>query len=281
MNLLLWTTSPDESIFPTCEKLQGMGFDGMEWPIFGTDVKTAETIKKFNEKNNLGATTVYAFGPGENPISDDASERKRGLEVAKSRIEVTAALGAKKLVGPMTQTIGHFTGKGPTETEHQRCVEYLQQAGEFAAKHDVTLVVEYLNRFELYFLNTAAAAVRLCKDVNHPNVKTMVDSFHGNIEEKSLYDAVITAKPYLAHVHISENDRGIPGSGRNIAWDDYFRGIKDAGYNEWLVIESFGQALPDLAAATKVWRPLFDSDEAVGREGIAFIKKMMANVGLS
>lgn len=274
MNLLLYTTQPDESIFATAEKLKGMGYDGLEWPILGTDTATAAKIRKFNEGAGLDATTVYVFGPGNNPISDQASERAAALATMKERIEICATLGGSLICGPFVQPLGHFTGKGRTPDEWERCKEFLSAAGDHAAKHQVTLVVEYLNRFEIYFVNTAADACRLCAEVNHPNVKTMIDSFHAHIEEKNLYDAVKTVQPQLAHVHISENDRGIPGSGKNVRWEDFFQALKDIHYDNWLMIESFGQALPDLAAAAKIWRPLFNHADDVGRDGIAFIKRM-------
>lgn len=278
MNLLLYTTQPDESIFPTCEKLKEMGYDGLEWPLFELEKKTAKKIRKFNETNALDASTVVAFGPGLNPLSEEKSERKAALTYLKSRIELTAEMGAQLLCGPFVQPLGHFTGTGPTKDEFERCVEYLQKAADFAAEHEVTLVLEYLNRFEIYFVNTAADAVKVCQAVDRPNFKTMVDSFHANIEERNFYDPVITAKPYLAHIHISENDRGIPGAGNNIRWDDFFRGIKDSGYDGYLTIEAFSSFLPDLAGAAKIWRPLFKSPDDVCSQGIAFIRRMLETI---
>lgn len=275
MNLLLFTTQPDESTFPIAEKLKGMGYDGLEWPILGTDRATAEKIAKFNKDNGLEATTVYVFGPGNSPISEDPGQRQAAMQTLTDRIEICAALGSKLLCGPIVQPLGHFTGSPRTAEEWARCVGFFQEAGEIAAKHDVTLVIEYLNRFEIYFLNTAADAVQLCNEIDHPNVKTMIDSFHANIEEKNLYDAVMAVKPQLAHIHISEHDRGVPGSSTNIQWDDFFRGVKESGYDGWLTIESFGTALPDLAAAAKIWRPLFNDPDEVCRDGLAFIKKMI------
>lgn len=275
MNLLLYTTAPDETLFPTVELIKGMGYDGCEWPLMQCSLATAEKIKKFNQSAGLASTTVFVFGPGTNPISDAANERKAALDTLREKIEITQALGASLICGPLVQTLGHFTGKGPTPTEWSRCVEYLKQAGEIADKHKVDLVIEYLNRFEIYFLNTAADAAKLCKEVNHPRVKTMIDSFHANIEEKDLQKAVTGAKAHLAHVHISENDRGVPGSSRSIAWDDLFKGLKEIGYDGWLTIESFGQFLPDLAAAAKIWRSLFHDPQDVCRDGLAFIKKKM------
>jgi D-psicose/D-tagatose/L-ribulose 3-epimerase len=133
------------------------------------------------------------------------------------------------------------------------------------------MAIEYLNRFECYFLNTAAAARELVGMVNHSHFRTMYDSFHAHIEEKDPVVAIHTVAPVLAHVHISENDRGTPGTGQ-VNWDATFKTLKDVGYDGWLTIEAFGRALPDLAAATKVWRDLFPSAEEVYGKGLAFIK---------
>lgn len=276
MNLLLYTTAPDEKMFPIAEKLKKIGYDGIEWPVLNCSRETAAKIRRFNEGTGLGATAVAVFGEGQNPLSDSAAERAAADRVIKEKLELTAELGGTILCGPLVQPLGFFTGKGPTPTEFGRCVEYLKKAGDEARKLGVTLVVEYLNRFEIYFLNTAADAARLCREVNHSNVKTMVDTFHANIEESNLYDAVQSAKPYLAHVHISENNRGIPGSSRSIQWDDFFRGLADAKYDGWLTIEAFGQFLPDLAAAAKIWRQLFADPEDVSTQGFAFIQKMLS-----
>ncbi|MGL5095076.1 MAG: sugar phosphate isomerase/epimerase family protein [Planctomycetia bacterium] len=277
MNLLLYTTRPDDAILPTCEHLKELGYDQLEWPMFSMTRAEAEKFRKFNEKTGLAASAVYVFGPGVNPISPNVDERAAALAAIQDRIEVCAALGVEILCGPITQTLGYFTGKPRTPQEVQLCVDFLKAAGDTAAKHNVTLTVEYLNRFEIFFLNTAADANALCKAVDHPNVKTMVDTFHANIEEKSQYDAVKAVDPkYLAHVHISENTRGIPGDGSIINWDDHFRALKEVGYDGCIMIESFSEALVDLAAAAKIWRPLFPSQEACAKQGIEFLKKRMA-----
>ncbi len=133
--------------------------------------------------------------------------------------------------------------------------------------------LEYLNRFEQYFINTAEQVAKVLADVNHPNVKTMVDSFHMNIEEADMRQAIKRLGKDCVHVHVSENNRGIPGSSKNIPWDDFFGGLKEIGYDGWLTIEAFGQFLPDLAAAARIWRQIFDSPEHLSRLGIEFIKK--------
>jgi len=186
-------------------------------------------------------------------------------------VDINHVLGSETVVGPYHSAIGEFSGQGPTGDEKKYSAEVLRQVAEYAKQANLMMAIEYLNRFECYFLNTSAAAVELVKAVDHPNFRTMFDTFHAHIEEKSQASAIRTVAPVLAHVHISENDRGTPGTGQ-VNWDAAFQALKDVKYDGWLTIEAFGRALPDLAAATKVWRDLFPSPEDVYEKGIAFIK---------
>jgi D-psicose/D-tagatose/L-ribulose 3-epimerase len=135
----------------------------------------------------------------------------------------------------------------------------------------VTLGLEYLNRFECYFLTCAADAARFVGEVNHPHLRLMYDTFHANIEEKDVAAAIRAVAPYLAHVHISENDRSTPGEG-SVDWDATFATLKEVNYDGWLMVEAFGLALPDLAAATKIWRRMFPTEEYLATHALAFMK---------
>jgi D-psicose/D-tagatose/L-ribulose 3-epimerase len=117
--------------------------------------------------------------------------------------------------------------------------------------------------------------VRFVREVDHPNCRMMYDTFHANIEEKNPAQAIKACAEYTIHIHISENDRSTPGQG-NVPWDATFKAIKETGYDGWLMIEAFGLALPELAAATKIWRKMYDSEEQLARDGLAFMKKQMA-----
>ena len=100
----------------------------------------------------------------------------------------------------------------------------------------------------------------------------MYDTFHANIEEKDLTKAIESVADVICHVHISENDRGTPGTG-HVQWAETFRALKKIKYDGWLVIEAFGRALPALAAATRVWRDLFPNAEQVYTQGLRFMKE--------
>ena len=271
LNLLLWTGVVTPEHFPLLGKLKAAGFDGVELPVFGGSPADYIPIRAELDKQGLKCTTVTILTKETNAVSPDAATRKNAEEWLKTVVEINHILGAETLCGPYHSAIGEFSGSGPTADEKKRSADVLRTVAEFAKQANLTMAIEYLNRFECYVLNTAAGAAELVRMVNHPSFRTMYDSFHAHIEEKDPAAAIRTVAPVLAHVHISENDRGTPGTGQ-VNWDATFKTLKEVKYDGWLTIEAFGRALPDLAAATKIWRDLFPSAEDVYSKGIAFIK---------
>jgi D-psicose/D-tagatose/L-ribulose 3-epimerase len=273
-NLLLWTANVDEASFPLLDKIKGWGYDGVELPVFDFNEANFKKVGQKLDSLNLGRTAVTVCTADENPISPDAAKRKAGVARLKKALDMCAAAGVTHLCGPIHSALGEFTGKGRTEDEWKWGKESLAQAADHAKANKVTLVVEYLNRFECYFLNCAEDTARFCREVNHPNLKMMYDTFHANIEEKSPRAAINACKDQMVHVHISENDRSTPGEG-GVNWDANFAALKEVGYNGWLMIEAFGLALPELAAATKIWRRMFPNEEHLAVNGLKFMKSRM------
>lgn len=272
MNLLLWTTHVTEEHFPLFEKLKQAGFDGVEIPIFEGDAGHFKSIRKELDRLGLLCTTVTIATPEASPISPDEDIRKAAVERLRWAIEMSVILGSKILGGPFHSPLAVFTGSGPTADEKNRAADVFRQAAEAGEKAGVRLAIEYLNRFECYFLTTAADTRAMVKKVDHPNFRMMYDTFHANIEEKDIEKTIVQTADSFIHVHISENDRGTPGTG-HVHWDETFRALRKAKYDGWLVIEAFGRALPALAAATKVWRDLFLSAEEVYTQGLRFMNE--------
>ncbi|RLS22559.1 MAG: sugar phosphate isomerase/epimerase [Planctomycetota bacterium] len=272
MNLLLWTAFVTEEHFPILEKIKKTGYDGVEIPLFDGDAEHYKKIKKELDNLGLGCTTVTVVNADTNPISPDASVRKAALDRIKWALDMTSVMGGDLLAGPYHSALGVFSGQPPTADERKRAVEVLTQAADHAQKVKVKIAIEYLNRFECYFLTNALDAKNLVREINHPYFGTMYDTFHANIEEKNISQAIASMEDTYVHVHISENDRGTPGSG-HVHWDETFKALRKAKYDGWLTIEAFGRALPDLAAATKIWRDMFPSPEDVYGNGFKFIKE--------
>ena len=272
MNLLLWTTHVGDAHAPLLAELAAAGFDGVEVPIFEGDAAHFRSVRAELDRAGLACSTVSVAAPDANAVSPDPAVRAAFVERMRWAIEMSQILGSEVLCGPMHQALGEFTGNGATADEQAVAAEALHAAAELAEEAGVTIALEYLNRFECYFLNTAVAARALVEAVGHPRLRTMYDTFHAHIEEKSQAEAIRTVAPVLAHFHVSENDRGVPGTGQ-VGFDEVFATLHEIGYDGWITIEAFGSALPDLAAATKVWRPLFARESDVYGEGLALIKR--------
>jgi D-psicose/D-tagatose/L-ribulose 3-epimerase len=269
--MLLWTTHVTEKDRATLEALKATGYDGVEIPIFeGTPDHFAE-VGRLLDEIGLGRTAITVVPTEDrNPIGKDAAQRKAAVDYLKYCVDCTAALGAGCVGGPVTQTLGHFSGKGPTQTERNRARSVHRKAGDYAAKQGVRIAIEAVNRFETYFVNTMDALADYLDFVDHPAITGMYDTFHANIEEVDPVGVIGRTRRHISHVHVSENDRGVPGRG-HVPWDATFKALKKARYDGWLTIEAFGRGLPELAAATRVWRDFAETPEAVYREGFKTI----------
>jgi D-psicose/D-tagatose/L-ribulose 3-epimerase len=276
MNLLLWTTEVKEPHYPLLEKIKAWGFDGAELPLFAVDPARGRELGRRLDDLGLERTAVTIVTPETNPISGDAAVRAKAIDQLRGIVDTCREAGVKLLCGPFHSPVGGLVGRGRTDDEWRWAADVLRRVAETAAEAEVTLALEYLNRFECYFLNCAADTAAFVKEVNHPNVRTMYDTFHANIEEKDIPSAIRACADVTAHVHISENDRATPGEG-HVHWHETFATLKETGYDGWLVIEAFGQALPDLAAATCIWRRMFPSEEHVAREGLRFLRESWAS----
>ena len=273
-NMLLWTTNLVEDQFDLLKKIKDVGYDGVEIPIFGGEEKVSHfaNIGKVLKDNGLDCTSVTVI-PDEDrsPISNNEKSRANALEYMKWAIDCSAALGSEILAGPYHQPLGIFSGEPPTQKEKEHAAKVHQDAADYAKQVSIKLSIEPLNRFECYFLNIGQDASDYVDLVNRDNFGYLYDTFHANIEEKDPVGIINKTIKNINHIHISENDRGTPGKG-NVPWAETFEAIKNSGYDGWLTIEAFGRALPDLAAATRVWRDFFPSKEEVYEEGYKFIK---------
>ncbi len=271
LNLLLWTGDVTDEHLPICEMLKRLGYDGVELPIMAPDEAKFARLGKSLDQLGLGRTASTIRVAEDNPISPDPTVRAKGVERTKATLDSAAAAGCTHLIGPYYSALGLFSGQGPTDDEWRWGVDSMRQVAEYAAQVGVTLALEPLNRFETYFLNTHADAARFAREVDHPSCRVMYDTFHANIEEKSVSGAIKACADVLVHVHLSENDRSTPGAG-DVRWDETFDALREIDYQGWLTVEAFGQALPEIAEATKIWRRMYETEEQLARDAIGFIR---------
>lgn len=274
----IWTLEfgvPHLSLLP---KIKEGGFDGVEIPLFRPQGFPAAAIRKGVESNGLECTISAVLVDGLSLISDDPEVRRKTRVHLSDTIEAAAEAGAKMIAGPVYSPVGYLPGRRRTVDEWDRAVEGYQSIADILAANQITLAIEPLNRFETYFLNTAADAAALCDQVGHPNVGILFDTFHANIEEKDIAAGYRTLGRHLKHVHTCENDRGTPGSG-HVEWSAVFQALRDLHYDGWLVIEGFSFALGDIAAATCLWRDIETTPEVIAFDGVKFLRQHMGKIG--
>lgn len=275
VNTFLWSAAFTAEHFPKLKTIREYGFDGVEVSLFKPEEFPANEIRRAAEENGLECTVCSVLLPGFSLISPDEDVRRTTIRHMSACIEKTAEAGAKIIAGPLYHPVGAFSGLRRTDAEWANAVRGYRELAPALERNQVQLCIEPLNRFETYFLNTTADGVRLCDEVNHPNVGILWDTFHSNIEEKDLHDSLVSAKRYVKHIHTCENDRGTPGTG-HVDWQGVFRAIDEIGYDGWLTIESFGFSLGELSAAAAIWRDLAPTSDEIASDGVRFLKQRVA-----
>ncbi|MEP6716456.1 MAG: sugar phosphate isomerase/epimerase family protein [Terriglobia bacterium] len=274
VNTFIWSEEFNRESLKLLPRIKEAGFDGVQVPLFRPADFPAAEVRRGFEANGLECSVCGLFPDGQTLIGDDAAERRVALQHIKDTVRVAAETGADFVGGPLYCPIGYLPGRRRTADEWKRAVEGYQSVGETLISYGITLAIEPINRFETFFLNTAADSAALCDEVAHPNVGILFDTFHANIEEKDIGAAFRTLGRHLRHVHACENDRGIPGSG-HFEWDQMFLALRDLNYDGWLTIESFGFT-GKISTAVCIWRDIESNPESIAFEGVKFLKSRVA-----
>jgi D-psicose/D-tagatose/L-ribulose 3-epimerase len=277
-NVLAWSAVISDELKPIIDRLKTIGYDGVEFFVGSPFEDAYKKMGDYTKSVSIEVTAVFVVGKDESPISEVATVRKKALDRIKWAIDRAYDLNAKILCGPFHSAHAHFAKRAPQDQEYEWGAEVLHHAGAYAAEADITLALEALNRFECYLCNTMEQLGRLIKAADHPNVKAMFDTHHGNIEEKKFSEAISSIAPMLAHVHISENDRGTPGDGQ-VHFDEAFSSLAKMSYRGWLTIEAFSRNDPDFANSIGVWRE-YSKPWDIAEKGFHFIKQMCNKHGL-
>lgn len=277
-NFLPWSAYLSEEMFARADRLKEIGYDGVECPMAESDDSIYKKFGAHAKSIDMEVNCVLALDGEHNPISESAEVRAKALDHIKWAIDRTHDMNGSIICGPFHSAFAVFTQKPPQEEEYKRSAEVLFKAGEYAAQANITLALEAINRFECYLCNTMEQVTALATRVDHPNVQVMYDTHHSNIEDPKIGAAIKKSAPFLKHVHISENDRGTPGSGHN-PWKKTFKTLAKINYQGWFTIEAFTRNDPEFANAINVWRE-YAKPWAMAEDGYAFIKKMCLKYGL-
>jgi D-psicose/D-tagatose/L-ribulose 3-epimerase len=206
--------------------------------------------------------------------SNDPAVRQAGIDYLAWAIRTVAALGSPLLTGVIYAPWGKRVHENRA-VRWEHAVTALKRLAPLAADHGVTLGIEAINRYETDLVNTAAQALKMAEDVAEPNVGTLLDTYHMNIEEKDLPRALHDSRHKLVHLHCVENDRGVPGSGQ-IAWAPMIDTLKAIQYDRWVTLEMFVQAELPVSPDLGIWRPIEPDPTEAARRGLDFLKEHLS-----
>ncbi|MFJ4027475.1 sugar phosphate isomerase/epimerase family protein [Paenarthrobacter sp. NPDC089989] len=259
------------------DRVSELGYDVIEVCIEDPQRITSEWLVQQSERTGINVGICGAFGPDRDVSDPDSDRRESGIAYLRGCVDIAAAVGSPHVAGPMFSATGRaeLLEPGERQARWQNAVESLRVVADYAADRGVRLAIEPLNRFETDMVNTVEQGLTLCDDIGRENVGLLVDTFHMNIEEKDIADAVRKAGSRIFHVQVSENDRGTPGSG-HVPWDPFFHSLQDIHYSGQIVVESFLPTVKEIARAVSLWRPVAPSMASLSEDGLAFVKSMLS-----
>ncbi len=278
----IWTSPFSDTDLGLVARAKEFGFDVLELAVEDPALISGDVVREAGEREGVGFTVCGAFGPDRDLSHDDEGVRKVGIDYVKQCVDLAAAIGAPHVVGPLYSAVGTTRMLEPAEREAQRvlAVESLKVVADYAATRDVRLAIEPLNRFETDLVNTAQQVLELLDRVAAENVGVLLDTFHMNIDEKSLGDAIRLVGERLLQLHTCENDRGTPGTG-HVPWGEVFDAVTDIGFTGPLVIESFTPELKEIAKAVSLWRPLDAPSDELARNGARFLRESLTPAAIA
>jgi D-psicose/D-tagatose/L-ribulose 3-epimerase len=259
--------------------IKEIGADWVEIPIEEPRAFDYQHACRLLQENGLGVSVCAAMSPDRDLIHPNPVIRKNGAQYIRDCVDAAYSLGAHVVGGPLYSATGRVWKQTLGEREHDLEIlrRHLVNLAAYASDHDVVLAIEAINRFETSFVNLTDQTIDIVERVNHPACQAMVDTFHMNIEETDIGNAIRRAGQHLVHVHACENDRGAPGSGQ-ISWIDVATALNDINYQGACVIESFSSQVETIAKAASIWRPLATSQDELASKGIEFLRGLQESV---
>lgn len=250
------------------DKAAAMGFDVLEISCasfnreYDSDAKL-DALKAYADEKGVLFTAGYGPTAAQNISSADPETVKNALAFFKALMPKLHRLGIDQLGGGLySYWPVDYTKPVDKPGDWKRAVLNMKIVADHAAEYGINLNMEVLNRFEGYLLNTCEEAVRFVEEVNKPNVRIMLDTFHMNIEEDNIGQAIRRAGAKLGHVHLGEANRKVPGKG-SMPWNEIGCALRDIKYDRAVVMEPFVMQGGTIGSEIKVWRDLVsDASEA-------------------
>ncbi|WP_328908333.1 sugar phosphate isomerase/epimerase [Streptomyces sp. NBC_00234] len=266
-----------EALGDVLPRLSGWGFDCVEIPLENVRDWEPSAVTKLLGASGLAPAAVIAVMPPErNLVHTDPRTVQVTQDYLRHCVDAAHDLGAPTVAGPVYTAVGRTWRMNRAEraAAYEELRENLAPVVAHARDAGVRIAVEPLNRYETSLLNTVGQTLDALAGLPEDVIGIALDTYHQNIEERSLPDAVHRAAGRIVHVQVCANDRGTPGAD-SLDWPGFLAALLGAGYRGPLCIESFTAHNDAIAVAASVWRPLAASQDTIATDGLAFLRRAL------
>ena len=271
----IWVSPFGADTFDLITKVRDLGFDLIEICVEDPGTIDPERIRTALDEAGLGVTVCGAFGPNRDMSAESPAVREEAARYLRTCVDLAARLGSETVAGPMYAGVGNTAMRDAEgrRAQWRRAVDGLVPVADYAATRGVKLALEPLNRFETDLVNTVDQGLALIAAIGRANVGFLLDTFHMNIEEKSVPAAIRRAGRHIVEFHACSSDRGTPGED-HLPWPAIVAALHEAGFAGPVVIEAFTPKITEIARAVSLWRPLAESEDVLAANGLAHLRRV-------
>ena len=274
-----WCSQWSNDTLHLIDQVASLGLDFIEIPLMCLDTFDAAAVRERLQTAGIGAVTSTVLLEGTDITSDDPAVRASGVDYLTACVEATHAIGATSFSGVIFAQHTRTLSRRPEARHWQYSADSLRHVARRARELGVTIGIEPVNRYETFLINTCEQALELKDMIGTDNVRIHLDTYHMNIEEKGIAQGILDARDHLRYIHLSESDRGTPGTG-TVAWDEIFAALRAVGFRGGLAMESFINMPPEIGYGLSVWRPVASGEAEVMENGLPFLRNKARQYGL-
>ena len=248
------------------------GYDYIEMLMIEPEKIDVVMTKEVLAEHGLSATASLGLSPETDVTSTNPSIVKKGDELLRKVVDKLHAIGSTELCGVIYCSLGKYPGPASTENR-ANSISAVTRLADYAADKGININLEVVNRYETNIMNTGKEGLKFLEAVNRPNAYLHLDTYHMNIEEDGMSQAVLDAGDALGYVHIGESHRGYLGSG-NVDFDTFFTALKKINYSGPITFESFSSVVvdPALSNALCIWRNLWEDSDDLAAHALKYMK---------
>ena len=248
------------------------GYDYIEMLMIEPEKIDVVMTKEVLAEHGLSATASLGLSSETDVTSTNPSIVKKGDELLRKVVDKLHAIGSTELCGVIYCSLGKYPGPASAENR-ANSISAVTRLADYAADKGININLEVVNRYETNIMNTGKEGLKFLEAVNRPNAYLHLDTYHMNIEEDGMSQAVLDAGDALGYVHIGESHRGYLGSG-NVDFDTFFTALKKINYSGPITFESFSSVVvdPALSNALCIWRNLWEDSDDLASHALKYMK---------